>query len=126
MSQKPHVWISFCFGESNDERREAFELYSRAFGAVKTWEEFADSENALHLGMDFYDMNVMISPGDIPGGACIHYGDEEELRRTYEILAKDARSAKIDSYPWARIGANVIDKYGVGWWLHTDGNSTEI
>ena len=126
MSQKPHVWICFCFGESNNERREAFELYNRAFGAVKTWEEFADSENDLHLGMDFYDMNVMISPGDIPGGACIHYGDEEELRCTYEILAKDAKNAKIDNYPWAKIGANVTDKYGVGWWLHTDGKNTEI
>jgi uncharacterized glyoxalase superfamily protein PhnB len=43
------------------------------------------------------------------------------LRRVYEILAKDARSAKIDSYPWAKVGANITDKYGVGWWLHTDG-----
>jgi uncharacterized glyoxalase superfamily protein PhnB len=75
------------------------------------------------MGMDFYDMNVMISPGDTPGGACIRYSDEEELRRTYEILAKDAKSAKIDSYPWAKVGATITDKYGVGWWLHTAGES---
>ncbi|MDR1927026.1 MAG: hypothetical protein LBQ33_00100 [Oscillospiraceae bacterium] len=70
-------------------------------------------------------MNVMIAPGEIPGGACIHYGNEEELRRTYEILAEDAKSANIDSYPWAKVGAVITDKYGVGWWLHTDGESTK-
>lgn len=116
-SANPKPKYSIAFGIK--DRREAFEFYREVFGAKKIWEDFTDNPDSIHIGIEIYGMHIMLAPpGDAPPvGGMIHFASEAEVRRAYELLVREGSNYSIAAYPWTPLGATVIDKYGVGWWL---------
>jgi len=50
--------------------------------------------------------------------AGIEFETETEVRNTFEILTKDGRVVNpVEPRPWSPCAADVIDKYGVGWFI---------
>ena len=116
--------MAFNIASNNEERIEAFELYRRAFNAIKTGESTPPDGDDIHISMEINGFKILLAPGDEKGVnnvlCCqIKFDNDNDLRKAYEILIQEGRDYYIGSYPWAPLGAFVKDKYGVGWWLHT-------
>ncbi len=48
----------------------------------------------------------------------ITFESEEEVKRAYEMLAKDGTVLlELGSLPWSSCCADVVDKYGVYWYI---------
>jgi uncharacterized glyoxalase superfamily protein PhnB len=75
---------------------------------------------------DIFGTQILLGPGSEPGKGLqndiiceARYDDEQEFRRAYDILKKEARSHALEGpYPWAKLLALVTDKFGVGWALY--------
>ena len=49
---------------------------------------------------------------------CINFESEDEVKRAYEMLAKDGRVLlELGALPWSSCCAEVIDKFGVYWYI---------
>lgn len=125
MSEYPKISLAFNIASKNEDRIKAFELYQKAFGAIKTWEAGnAPDGNDIHIGMQINGFPVMLGPGGEKNAEHIvtvelMFDNEDDLRRAYDILKEEGCNYSIGSYPWAPVGALVTDKYGVTWWLRT-------
>ena len=48
----------------------------------------------------------------------ITFESEEEVKRPYEMLAKDGKVLlELGPLPWSSCCADVVDKYGVYWYI---------
>lgn len=123
MLKYPQFSLAFNLGCNNEERTEAFELYQKAFDAQKLSESYPPDGSDIHIMMEINGFKILLAPGEKENSnnmiCCqLRYDNEDDLRKAYDILIEEGNNYSIGSYPWAKVGALVTDKYGVGWWLH--------
>ena len=123
VSMSKYPIISIALGVS--DVAGAYELYHKAFGAKKCGEATEPDGSNLHIGMKIngYDFGLAPKYEAIVNNAeyrfCLKYNDEAELRKVYDVLIEEGSDYGIGIYDWVPLGANVTDKYGFKWWLHT-------
>jgi uncharacterized glyoxalase superfamily protein PhnB len=122
MSKYPIVSLAFNIANSNKERIEAFELYQKTFNARKISESTPPDGSDIHIMMEINGFEILLAPGGEKNlknvlTCQIQFDNENDLRKAYDILIQEGQNYSIGSYPWARVGALVTDKYGVEWWL---------
>lgn len=123
MSEYPKFSLAFNIASRNEERVAAFELYQKVFNARKIFESTPPDGDDIHIMMEINGFEILLAPGGEKAlentVICqIRYDNENDLRRAYDILIQEGKNYSIGSYPWAPLGAFVVDKYGVGWWLY--------
>ena len=134
MSKYPFFKMSFGIGSTNKERIEAFDLYQKAFNAVKTYEGTPPNGGDIHIGIEINGFPILLGPGgkvskdrdglDIGITCELHYDNENELRRAYEVLIQEGRNYSLEGpFPWATLLALVTDKFGIGWALYYHENA---
>jgi uncharacterized glyoxalase superfamily protein PhnB len=115
---------------NDEEMLRAFELYQKAFGAQKIWEASPGVEPGstvpgnLHIGIEIYGIEFLLHPVGYgeerkQAGGIWKFDSEDELHKVYDVLILEAQEYSMGSWPHAPVSANVTDKYGVSWWLHT-------
>ena len=124
MTKYPRFSLAFNIASSNEERIAAFEMYKRAFSAIKISESTPPDGNDLHIVMEINGFCILLAPGSKRNKEHIvtpeiQFDNEDDLRSAYNTLIQEGRNYSIGSYPWASLGALVTDKYGVTWWLRT-------
>ena len=126
--------MSFNIGSTNknpydnDERLAAFDLYHKAFNAVKLSEEGPPQYEDIHIMMEIYGLEILLGPGDGKIGTgfdnvlnCeVRFDKESEFRMAYDALVnEDSKSHSLEGpYPWATLMGLVVDKFGIGWALY--------
>jgi len=126
MSEYPKISLAFNIGKNNDERIEAFELYRKAFNARKTSESTPPDGEDIHICMEINGLEILLAPGSEDfenkenATVCqIHFDNEKDLRKTYEILIQEGHNFSIEGpLPWAILFALVTDKFGFTWALY--------
>lgn len=115
---------SYCYLIFNlkDEKSviEACKLYCEAFGAEKTSEDTSMS-NWLGINIKLFNFGIFIQSVDMPngrGGCCINFGSEQDLRKAYNLMIKEAEAYELhtDAH-WTPLCANITDKFGVQWFF---------
>ncbi|MBQ3003195.1 MAG: hypothetical protein IJD82_05640 [Clostridia bacterium] len=120
--------FSMCFEIKNhtyQEMQDAFLFYQKAFGAKKLKEFFPyqSDENNLHIIMEIHGIDILLHPGGDDANQCggsweFEREDVQGLQNAINVLSKDARSVRMESWPHWPITAFIVDKYGVSWALH--------
>ena len=119
----PKFSMGFDIGHNDTEMVEAFELYQEAFGANKIAEFSPGGPNNLHIVMDVYGIEILLHPvayGEerTRDGGIWAYDDDDTLWNAINVLSRDAREVRIDSWHHWPIAAFIIDKYGIARTLH--------
>jgi len=123
MSKYPQFSLAFNLGSNNENRVEGFEFYQKVFNAKKISESVPPDGWDIHIMMEINGFRILLGPGEKNGFnnmvCCqLKYNNEDALHKAYEILIQEGKNYSIGSYPWAKVGAFVTDKYGISWWLH--------
>jgi len=109
---------------SDESMREACELYQEAFGAVKSTEftPYDMGSDFLHIIMEIHGVELLMTPygndGMTPLGGIWAYDNDDDLKKTIDVLSRDAQKVETHTSPHWPIHANITDKYGVFWCLH--------
>ena len=114
--KQSYCYLIFNLKDKNDVI-EACELYCEAFGAEKTSEE-TGTEGWIGINIRLFNFGIFIqSVDDAPrGGCCIHFDAEQDLRKAYDLLSKEAEDCNLHlDWHWTPLSATLIDKFGVGW-----------
>lgn len=126
MPDYPKFSVAFEIASSDEDRRQAFALYQKAFGARKISEFSPGGPNAqnLHIMMEINGFEILLHPSreKRTNGAVncqLRFDREDDVRKAYEVLIREGKDYSMSSYPHAPVSALVTDQYGVGWWLHT-------
>jgi DNA-binding transcriptional MerR regulator/uncharacterized glyoxalase superfamily protein PhnB len=115
-----YCYLIFDLGSVSDVI-EACDLYCDAFGAEKTSEDRMELREGSWVGINIrlFDFGIFIQSTTKPAGGyvgcCIHFATEEQLRKAYDTLAKEAISCTYTDWGWTPLSALVTDKFGVGW-----------
>lgn len=110
MPEFPHCYLMFHVNNST----EAFELYHRAFGAVKISEDIL-SGGDVYIMTEINGFPILIRPGTVPTqGCCVKFATEDDLRKAYSLLTQEGTGSFVDAH-WTSLLAFVTDKFGVGW-----------
>jgi uncharacterized glyoxalase superfamily protein PhnB len=115
---------------------EAVEFYSEAFGLTLGYHEFHPDGTYLHAelhrdGHQIFAVSESTNEAFVkvmhtlePQGVHptmtygIDFANEDEVRKAYEMLARDGKVIlPIGSLPWSACCAEVVDKYGVFWYI---------
>ena len=123
MSKYPKFKMAFNIGSTNEERIEASEMYQKAFNVIKTGEGMPPDSDDIHIDLEINGFEIMLAPGGKiektleNAMVCeIHFDNENDLRKAYDILAQNALSHSIDGpFEWAKLLALVTDKFGICW-----------
>ncbi|MCL2546149.1 MAG: MerR family transcriptional regulator [Oscillospiraceae bacterium] len=101
---------------------EASELYCKAFDAEKTSEDTSAGEwidGWIGINIRVFNFGIFIQAVDMPGNrgaCCISFATEQELRKAYELLSKDAKESNLHlDWHWTSLAATITDKFGVDW-----------
>lgn len=113
----------------------AVELYQRAFGATLGNHVYHADGTFLHAEL-YVDGALLLavseSNNEIAKEArarysastypamnfCVTLNDEHAVKRAYDILADDATILHpLGSLPWSSCCANIVDRFGVFWYL---------
>lgn len=115
---------------------EAIELYKKAFGVTLGYnvrnedgtymhaELYLDGELLLALSESSSSVGIenikRYSPTDYPTmNFCVKLNDEVVVKKAYDILIEDGNILlPLGPLPWSSCCANVIDKFGVFWYLY--------
>jgi uncharacterized glyoxalase superfamily protein PhnB len=74
---------------------------------------------AVSESSDVAIRQAMLSAAQPTMSLGINFGDNEELQHAYESLAKEGRVLRpLGSLPWSPRSADVVDRYGVCWYLY--------
>lgn len=103
---------------------EACELYCEAFGAEKTSEDTSASgwiTDWIGISIKLFNFEIFMQSVDMPntrGGCCINFGTEQDLRKAYDLLSKEAKMCELhtDAH-WTPLSANITDKFDVQWFF---------
>ena len=117
---------SYCYLIFNLKDRssviEACELYCEAFGAEKTSEDTSASDwidGWIGINIRVFNFGIFMQSVDMPsnrGGCCINFANEQDLRKAYELLSKDAEECQLHlDWHWTPLAATLQDKFGVSW-----------
>ena len=63
MSKYPKFKMSFGIGSTNEERIEAFEMYQKAFNAIKIWEGTPPNGGDIHFTISINEFEILLGPG---------------------------------------------------------------
>lgn len=115
---------------------EAVAFYSEAFGLTLGYHEYYPDGTFLHaeLHRDGHEIfavsessnnafvKTMLALSPIEPHPTMTYGinfdSEAEVKKAYEALAQDGKvMLPIGSLPWSACCAEVVDKYGVYWYI---------
>lgn len=115
---------------------EAIALYTEAFGLTLGYhEKFPDGTfmhaSLLRNGQEIFAVseshndnfvNIMLTSSLEGSRPTMSYGinfeSEEEVKKAYEMLPEDGTVLlELGSLPWSFCCADVVDKYGVYWYL---------
>ena len=126
MSAYPKFKMAFNIGNTNEERIEAFEMYQKAFNAIKTGEGTPPDSDDIHIDMEINGFEILLAPGGniekiTENAMCceIHFDNEDDLRKAYDIIKKESKQHSIDGpFEWAALLALVVDKFGICWALY--------
>ena len=109
---------------------EVVEMYCRAFGAEIKFEikddngAYAHSELTIngHFFMCVSECGLfneipseqthLTMAFNVPG-----LGSEEAVRKAHDILSKGGRTLHLGARPWSAFCADIVDKFGVFWWI---------
>jgi PhnB protein len=114
---------------------EAVELYCRAFGATLGFHEKNPDGTFFHAELTvngqflmalsestndiWREYNDRYNAKSLPAMQfCVSLDDEESVRKAFDVLKEDANIlSPLGSVPWAFLCANLIDKFGVFWYI---------
>lgn len=114
---------------------EAIELYKKAFGATLGYnvrnvdgtfmhaELYLDGQLLLSVSESGGNVGIenmkRYSPIDYPTmNFCVNLESEEAVKKAYDILAIEGNILlPLGSLPWSSCCANVVDKFGVFWYI---------
>ena len=122
MPKSPNIMVVLSI-DGDDKRLEAFKLYQNAFNAKNLADDFLpDDSGEIHIQMEIYGRQFGIFPGDRHNSrgniSCqFEFETEDELRKTYEVLSREARDNSIGTDFWCKLYASVTDKFGIFWSL---------
>lgn len=117
---------------------EAVEFYKEAFGMTLGYNEKFPDGTYMHAELQkdgktvfavseaengelVAAMHEMLEKGISPTTSCgIGFGTEEEVRKAYDMLSAEGVVRRpLGSLPWSACSADVLDKYGVYWYIYT-------
>jgi len=116
-----HSYCYLIFNLKNkSDVTEACRLYCEAFGAEKTSEDaIPDMPDWIGINIKIFNFGIFMQAVDMPGGrgaCCINFSTESELRKAYNLLAKEAEEATLNTdWDWTPLSALIKDKFGVNW-----------
>ena len=122
MLKSPDLYVVLSIN-GDFKRLEAFKLYQDAFNAKNLADDLLPDESGeIHIQMEINSHKFGIFPGDghnARGNICcqFEFETEDELRRTYDILSKEAQEHSIGTDFWCKLFATVTDKFGIFWCL---------
>jgi len=109
------------------ETHEAIAHYQKAFDATLGYHEFNPDNTYMHAEINLNDQHVISisesSDSLLLGNNmqfCVNFGDEQEdkLKKAYNVLTEGGQILyPIGPCAWNRCMADVIDKFGVRWYL---------
>jgi PhnB protein len=141
---KPHIYLNF-----NGTAEEAFNFYAQAFNTtIKSIYRFGDmpsdpnhpikeedKNKVMHMHLSLNDnIDLMASDCLESYGQKAEYGNavyimldtqsKEEAKALYQKLTIDAQQIEMElgEQFWAELYGSFIDKYGVRWMIHHEGN----
>ena len=116
---------------------EAAERYQRAFGLTLGYHAFNPDGSYLHAslcreGQEVFAISEsrndalvnLLRRADIRANRPIanlglDFPTEEDVRHAFEMLARDGTvTLPLQSLPWCPLAGEVVDKYGVYWYIH--------
>lgn len=112
---------------------EAAAFYCNAFGMSIGYHAFHDDGTYLHAELekdgnsifavsesnDQDIKNAMISAKQPTISLGVNLNDNEELNHAYSVLGQEGHILRpIGSLPWSPCSADVVDKFGVCWYLY--------
>lgn len=113
--------------------REAATFYCHAFNMVMGYNVQHDNGTYLHAELekdgksifavseshDEFIKTAMLSAHQPTMSLGINLQNNEELSHAYETLMKDGHILRpLGSLPWSPCSADVVDKYGVCWYIY--------
>lgn len=126
MSARPQFTLAFNLQATNEQRREMFALYEKAFGAKKLSEGTPPGGSDIHIMMELCGTEILLGPGGASGKGMqnpiiceVRFTEAQEFYQAYDLLKQEGREASLEGpYPWAHWLALITDKFGVGWALY--------
>jgi len=117
---KKHSYCYLIFNlKDKNNVIEACELYCEAFDAEKTSEDtIPGASEWIGINIKLFNFGIFVqSVYDAPrGGCCVHFDNEKDLRKAYNLLSKDAEEFNLHlDWHWTPLSATVVDKFGVNW-----------
>ena len=114
-----YCYLIFNLKDKNDVI-EACELYYEAFGAEKTSEDkIPDMPEWIGINIKLFNFGIFMQSVDMPsnrGGCCIGFSTEQDLRKAYDLLSKEAEECHLHlDWHWTPLAATLRDKFGVNW-----------
>ena len=122
MVKSPDLYVILSIN-GDDKRIEAFKLYQDAFNAKNLADDLLPDESGeIHIQMEINGHKFGIFPGDVYNSrgnvSCqFEFETENELRKAYEVLSKEAQEHSIGTDFWCELFATVVDKFGIFWSL---------
>jgi len=118
---KKHSYCYLIFNLENKSKViEACELYCEAFDAEKTSEDtIPDMPEWIGINIRVFNFGIFVQSVDMPdgrGACCIRFSTEEDLRKAYNLLTKEAENHTLHlDWHWTPLAATLTDKFGVNW-----------
>jgi len=89
------------------------------------WNQYEDTSSGewidgwIGINIRVFNFGIFIQAVDMPGNrgaCCISFATEQELRKAYEVLSKDAKESNLHlDWHWTSLAATITDKFGVDW-----------
>jgi DNA-binding transcriptional MerR regulator/uncharacterized glyoxalase superfamily protein PhnB len=117
IQKNSYCYLIFNLKDKNDVI-ESCQLYCEAFGAEKTSEETLQGD-WIGINIKLFNFGIFVQTADMPdnrGGCCIKFSTEQDLRKAYGLLSKEATEANLHlDWHWTPLSAVIKDKFGVTW-----------
>lgn len=144
---KAHIYLNF-----NGNAEEAFNFYAAAFNtSIKSIYRFGDmpsdpnhpikeedKNKVMHMSLSLNEhIDLMASDCLESYGQKAEYGNAtyimldtqsaDEAKELFQKLAKDAKLIEMELAEqfWAELYGSFVDKYGVRWMIHYEGNKAQ-
>ena len=116
---KKHSYCYLIFNlKDKNNVIEACELYCEAFGAEKTSEDTLPGD-WIGINIRVFNFGIFVQSVDMPdarGACCINFSTEQDLRKAYDLLSKEAENHTLHlDWHWTPLAATLQDKFGVNW-----------
>ena len=114
------------------DRKEAIELYKKAFDAKLGFQDIAEDGTIIHMELDICGQAIAV--GEVPNASCddiksctgntmqfcLQFGEgqEDRVKKAYDTLIDGGKTlTPLGDVGFSSCGVEFIDKYGVWWCL---------